>query len=260
LSATISYRNQWVGFKDAPKSHMLSVHAPLANDRIGLGLLIEKNTIGIYKETSFIGNYAYRMELFNGKLALGLGFGVTVYKMAWNELEATDADDIQLMNNPKSAILPAFSMGTYYYAKKYFIGISLPLFLSHEVDQNTGKYKIKNNFSEYNYFLTGGYEVGISPQIKLLPSLLIKYHPNHVMQIDYNAQINLKDKIWIGVGYRNSNMMIGMLRCQLNYQLNMAYSYDVDLGSTGKYKNGSHEIVLNYVFSYARKVMGPRQF
>jgi type IX secretion system PorP/SprF family membrane protein len=260
LSATISYRNQWVGFKDAPKSRMLSVHAPLANDRIGLGLLIEKNTIGIYKETSFIGNYAYRMELFNGKLALGLGFGVTVYKMAWNELEATDADDIQLMNNPKSAILPAFSMGTYYYAKKYFIGISLPLFLSHEVDQNTGKYKIKNNFSEYNYFLTGGYEVGISPQIKLLPSLLIKYHPNHVMQIDYNAQINLKDKIWIGVGYRNSNMMIGMLRCQLNYQLNMAYSYDVDLGSTGKYKNGSHEIVLNYVFSYARKVMGPRQF
>ena len=28
LSATISYRNQWVGFKDAPKSQMLSVHTP----------------------------------------------------------------------------------------------------------------------------------------------------------------------------------------------------------------------------------------
>ena len=260
LSATISYRNQWVGFKDAPKGLMLSVHAPLDNDRIGLGLLIEKNSIGIYRETSFMGNYAYRMELFDGKLALGLGFGITVYKMAWNELDATDADDVQLMNNPTSAVLPAFSLGTFYYTKKYFIGISLPGFLTHEVDQSTGKYKIKNDFSGYNYLFTGGYEVGMGPVIKLLPSLLIKYHPNHVVQIDYNAQLNLKDKIWIGIGYRNSSMLIGILRCQLNDQLNMAYSYDFDLGRNRKYKNGSHEIMLNYIFSYKRKVMGPRQF
>jgi len=260
LSATLSYRNQWVGFQDAPKSMALSVHAPVENDRMGLGLLIENNSIGIYKETSFMGNYAYRMELFDGKIALGLGFGATVYNIAWNDLEAADADDMQLMNNPTSAVLPAFSLGTYYYSKKYFIGISLPLFFSYELNQSTGTYKIKNDFSEYNYFVTGGYEVGISPRIKLLPSLLIKYHPDHVVQIDYNALINLKDRIWIGMGYRNSDMLIGMLQCQLNDQLRMAYSYDFELGSMGKYKNGSHEIVLNYVFSYARKVMGPRQF
>jgi type IX secretion system PorP/SprF family membrane protein len=260
LSGTISYRNQWVGFKDAPKSYMLSIHTPVDNDRIGLGLLIEKNSIGIFKETSFMGNYAYRMELRDGKLALGLGFGVTVYNIAWNELDATDADDIQLMNTPTSAVLPSFSLGTYYYTKKYFIGISLPLFLSHELDNSTGNYKISNNFSGCNYFFTGGYEVGISPQVKLLPSLLIKYHPNNVIQIDYNAQINLKDRIWLGIGYRSRDMLVGMLQCQLNYQLRLAYSYDFDLGSIERYENGSHEIVLNYLFRYERKVMGPRQF
>jgi type IX secretion system PorP/SprF family membrane protein len=260
LSATISYRNQWVGFKDAPKSYMLSVHTPVFNDMIGLGLLIEKNSIGIYKETSFMGNYAYRMELFNGKLALGLGFGVTVHKMAWNELDAIDTDDAQLINNPTSAVLPSFSLGTYYYTKKYFIGISLPRFLTHELDQSTGKYKIKNNFSEYSYLFSGGYEVSMGSWIKLLPSLIIRYHPNHAVQMDYNAQINLKDRIWMGIGYRNRDILIGMLRCQLNYQLNMAYSYDFDISSTGKYTNGSHEIMLNYIFSYTRKVMGPRQF
>jgi type IX secretion system PorP/SprF family membrane protein len=260
LSATILYRNQWVGFKDAPKSQMLTVHTPVYNDRIGLGLLIEKNSIGIFKETSFIGNYAYRMELRDGRLALGLGFGVTVYNNAWNELDATDADDVQLMNNPTSAILPAFSLGAYYYTQKYFIGISLPLLLSYEMDKSSGNYKIGNNFSGYNYFFTGGYEVGISPNVKLLPSLLIKYHPNNVIQVDYNAQVNLKDKIWIGIGYRNRDMLVGMLQCQLNYQLRMAYSYDFDLGTIGRYTNGSHEIVLNYMFRFTRKVMGPRQF
>jgi type IX secretion system PorP/SprF family membrane protein len=260
LSATISYRDQWVGFKDAPKSYMLSIHTPIYNDRIGLGLLIDKNSIGIFKETSFIGNYAYRMELFDGKLALGLGFGITAYNIAWNKLAATDADDVLLMNNPTSAVLPAFSLGAYYYTRKYFIGISLPLLLSHEIDQSTGKYKIRNNFSGYNYFFIGGYEVGISPHVKLLPSILIKYHPENKIQIDYNAQINLKDRIWIGIGYRNKNMLIGMFQCQINYQLRMAYSYDFDLGSIGRYRNGSHEIVLNYIFKYARNVRGPRQF
>jgi len=260
LSASIMYRDQWVGFKDAPKSLMLSVHAPIDNDRIGLGLLVENNSIGIFKETSLIGNYAYRMEVFDGKLAMGLGFGVTLYNNAWNQLEATDKQDDQLMNNATSAVLPAFSLGTYYYTKKYFLGISLPLFLGHELDESTGKYKINNNFSGYNYFFTGGYEIGISPNVKFLPSMLIKYHPNNVIQVDYNGQINLMNKVWIGIGYRNKDILVGTLQCQLNSQLRLAYSYDFNLGTVGRYIYGSHEIVLNYVFSYTRKVVGPRQY
>src|SRR5665648_679914 len=253
LSATISYRNQWVGFKGSPKSAMLSVHTPVLNDRIGLGLLIEKNSIGIFKETSIFGNYAYRMELRDGKLALGLGFGVTIYNVAWNELDVSDTGDEQLMNNGTSAVLPDFSLGTYYYTKKYFIGISIPMFLSHDLNQTTGSYKIENKFSEYNYFLTGGYEVDISPQVKLIPSLLIKYHPNNDIQIDYNALVNLRDNISVGIGYRNKDILIVMLQCQLNYQIRMIYSYDYNLGSVGRYINASHEIVFNYIFRYARK-------
>jgi type IX secretion system PorP/SprF family membrane protein len=260
LSLTASYRNQWVGFNDAPKSYILSVHTPVLNDRVGLGLLVENNSIGIFKETSFLGNYAYRMELQEGKLALGLGFGVTVYNTAWNKLVATDANDIQLMTSPVSAVLPNFSLGAYYYTKKYYIGVSMPLFLSYEMDKNTGKYKIGNNFSGSNYFFTTGYEVGLSSQVKFLPSILIKYHPDNAIQIDYNAQISLKDRFWIGVGYRNKDILVSMLQCQLNYQIRMAYSYDYDFSSIGKYLNGSHEIVLNYIFKFERKVRGPRQF
>src|SRR4030042_2098247 len=257
LSATIQYRDQWVGFQDAPKGQMFSVHTPVNNDRIGLGLLVDKKTIGIYKETSFIGNYAYRRELYNGKLALGLGFGITVYDVAWNDLEATDANDVLLTDNSTSAALPDFSLGAYYYTHEYFIGISLPLFLSHVPNESTGNYTIKNNFSDYNYFFTGGYKIGISPMVKFFPSVLIKYHPNYAVQIDYNAQIILKDRIWIGMGYRNSNMLVSMLQCQINDQLRIAYSYDFDFSIIGRYKNGSHEIVLGYVFSYARIVMSP---
>ena len=260
LSVSVMYRNQWVGFKDAPKSYMFTAHLPLDNDRVGLGLIMENNSIGIFRETRLLGNYAYRMNLFNGKLAFGVGFGITLYNIDWNQLAATDQNDIQLINNPYSAALPAFSLGTYYYTKKYFIGISLPLFLSHEIDQLTGNYKISNNFSGYNYFLTGGYYADITPNIKLLPSMLIKYYPNNTPQADINVQLDLRDKFWIGMGYRNKDILVGMLQCQLNTQLKVAYSYDFNFGQIGKYTYGSHEIVLNYLFSYSRKVRGPRQY
>ncbi len=260
LSATVLYRNQWVGFKDAPKDLMLSVHTPYFNDKVGLGLLIEKSSIGIYNETSFIGNYAYRMELNNGILALGLGFGTTIYNVAWNELKATDEGDVQLMNTPQSAVLPDFSLGAYYYNQKYFIGISIPRFLSHELNHYTGKYKIKTRFYDFNYFITGGHFFDLSPRIKLLPSILVKYNPGHIPQTDYNAQIILSDRIWFGIGYRNKNMLMGMFKCQLNDQLLLSYSHDFDLGPISRYNSGSHEILLNYVFSYSRVVAGPRQF
>lgn len=260
LSITALHRNQWVGFKDAPKSYMLSVHTPVDNDRIGLGLLIEKNSIGIFRETSFIGNYAYRMKLFDGKLSLGLGFGVTLFNIAWNELITVDAGDNQLINNPTSSILPTISLGTYYYTKKYFIGISIPRVLSYELDKSVGKYKIRSSFTECTYFLTGGYEFTLSDQIKFLPSILIKYYPKNVVQVDFNVQINLKDRVWIGVGYRSKNMLVGIAQFQINNQLKIVYSYDFNLDMLGKYTNGSHEIGLNYIFRFPVSAEGPRQF
>jgi type IX secretion system PorP/SprF family membrane protein len=260
LSITASYRDQWVGFKDAPKSYIVTAHAPVYNDRIGLGLLVGKNTIGIYNENNFFGNYAYRMELEGGKLALGLGFGLTVSNMAWNELVAADPNDEQLLNETSAAVMPDFSLGMYYYTAKYYIGISMPMFLNHELDKNTGKYRIDNSFSGANYFITGGYEFNISTHLKLLPSIVIKYHSGNPLQVDYNAQLSLKDRLWLGVGYRSRDILVAMLQCQLNYQIRLIYSYDYSFGTVGQYLTGSHEIGLNYVFRYSRKVNGPRQF
>ncbi len=260
VSATFQYRNQWFGFPDAPKSRILSIHAPVNHSRMGLGLLLSRNTLGIYKETTILGNYAYRHEFSEGTLALGLGFGIIARHVSWNELQAADAGDALLTDNLVSSVLPDFSLGAYYYAKNYFIGISLPLFLSHVPDENTGNYKLKNDFSNYTYFLQGGYEAEISTFIKILPAVLVRYHPNARLQADYIVQVGLKDRIRAGLGYRSSRMMVGMLQAQINEQLRIGYSYDFDFSKTGHYKNGSHEIVLGYIFKYSRDVAGPRQF
>jgi type IX secretion system PorP/SprF family membrane protein len=260
LSASLMYRNQWAGFRDAPKNYMLSVHAPIKNDRIGLGFLVERNTVGIYKETSIMGNYAYRMKVRGGRLALGLGFGVTVRNVAWNELIPADPDDVQLLDTQVASYLPEFSFGGYYYNKNFYLGLSIPLFLNHEEDVKTGKYKTASNFSGSNYFLNSGYSFELSHYLKLKPSILVRYHPGNSVQVDLNTLVDLRDKIMMGVGYRTNNTLVGLLQFHINYQLSLAYSYDYSIGSLGNYMNGSHEIVLNYKFIYRRFVKGPRQF
>lgn len=260
LSTTILHRRYWFGFKGSPTTMSLSVHTPLKNERIGLGLLLLNDKIGINKETSFIGNYAYRIDLGYGKLAFGLGFGMTFFSAAWNDLAAHDPDDILLTNNSSFGVIPDFSIGIYYTTKKYFMGLSLPLFLSHEYDPKSNKYTITNYYKEYNYFYNAGYIFDINQDIKFFPSLLVKYHKGNTTQIDFNSQIILKDKVWFGATYRSKNVLIGMFQYQVNNQLRIAYSYDFSIGKKGQYMNNSHEIMLNYIFKYIAKVAGPRQF
>jgi type IX secretion system PorP/SprF family membrane protein len=260
LSVSFLYRNQWTGFGDAPKNSTVSLHAPLNKDRVGLGFMVSDGSYGINNETVISGSYAFRMEMQKGILALGLGFGATVTNVAWNELQATDPDDMLLMNSPVTAVLPDISVGIYYYTKKLFFGFSLPMMLTHNFNHNTGQYSISNDFSEYGYFIEGGYYSDLTPGIRLLPSFLLSWDPGNKPVLNINAQVILQDRFRFGAGYRTGNILIGMVQFNFNRQLMAAYSYDFNMGTIGKYDNGAHEIALNYTFSYSRKVMGPRQF
>ena len=51
LSATVSYRNQWVNFEGAPQTATLGVHSAVNKSKIGLGLLATSDKIGSYTNT-----------------------------------------------------------------------------------------------------------------------------------------------------------------------------------------------------------------
>ncbi len=259
MSATINYRNQWTGFDDAPKSSQLALHSPLKGGRTGLGFHAENNSIGIYETTNIMGSYAYRVEVKDATLSLGLGFGVAVYAVNWNNLQSIDRNDQLLTNNSSSAVMPVFNFGTYYYTKKYYIGISIPSLLRYAEDDDGG-FKAKNDMAAYSYLVNGGLDIDLSRDIILRPSLSAAFNVKYPTRIYMNSMLGFKEKVWVGLGYRSQNTVIGLFQCQLNYQLRLAYAYDFANGELGKYLNGSHEIGLNYIFRYSRKVMSPRSF
>ena len=156
FSNTVLYRNQWMGFDGAPVTQTLSSHAPLKDGKNAVGLFLFHEEIGVTNNIDIYGNYAFRFKLGKGKLSLGLRAGATLFQGNYADISADPeglTTDLVLEN--ESAVLPNVGVGAYYYSDKYFIGLSVPRLLSHELSSS----KKIMSISPYNYdfLLTAGY-------------------------------------------------------------------------------------------------------
>ena len=260
LSMTLQHRNQWTGFDGAPKTTTLTMHVPLRKEQVGLGLLAMNDRTGITSSTMISGNFAYRILMDNGVLALGLGAGINTYRNNWDELIAIDQDDNLLMGNSTRYRQPNFSLGAYYSNDRLFLGISVPMFLSHQFNSSSGNFELVNDYQQYNYFINGGYLFSLSSSWKLLPSSMIRYSPSANVQVDLNSFFIYDDGVWFGVSYRSNKSFVAHLLYQVNTQLAVGYSYDHGFGNLAGYMGGSHEITLRYDFHYLIDVIDPRYF
>ena len=73
---TAIIRDQWTGFAGAPKSQSLSVNLPKLG-KVGLGLNLNRQTVGVSEKLTIEGIYAYRFKLNNGNLSMGMSFSGT---------------------------------------------------------------------------------------------------------------------------------------------------------------------------------------
>src|SRR5690242_18168501 len=62
LSATAMYRNQWVNFPGAPRTFNFSAHSAFMKNKIGVGLMINHDEIGSYKNEHIYASYAYKIH------------------------------------------------------------------------------------------------------------------------------------------------------------------------------------------------------
>jgi type IX secretion system PorP/SprF family membrane protein len=260
LNVAALYRKQWAGITGSPETMTFLVDAPLNDEKIGLGLIITNDKIGVTKETQFITNYAYRIDIGKGTLSFGLGAGIITTNTAWSDLVVLDPGDEYYLIDSRRFVVPSFSFGAYYSYNNYYIGFSVPKFLSYKFNFDKNKYSLKIDPGQYNYMLTGGYVFNVSSKLKFLPSSLLIYTPGEKILFDLNAHFNYVDRFWAGVSYRNSRSVAGLFQFQVNNQIRVAYTYDFDIGKLGRYSNGSHEIMLRYEFRYKVNVVNPLIF
>jgi type IX secretion system PorP/SprF family membrane protein len=260
LNLAAFYRKQWVGIEGAPETMTFTADAPVLDNKVGLGLIIINDKVGVTKETYFITNYAYTMNVGEGFLSFGLGAGIIATNTAWSDLVVLDPGDELYLVDSKRFILPSFSFGTYYTNHNFFLGFSIPKFVGYKFNYDKNKYTLTVDPSQYSFLFNTGYAFNIAPKVDFIPSTLLSLTPGKKVVYDLNANFNFNNRFWAGASYRNARSMGALIQLQINSQFKVAYTYDFDTGELGGYSNGSHEIMLRYEFRYKVNVVDPLIF
>jgi type IX secretion system PorP/SprF family membrane protein len=260
LNIASFFRKQWVGVSGSPTTMTLSADAPFLDNKLGLGLIVSNDKIGVTKETRLNTNYSYKINLKDGILSLGLGAGIVATNTAWSDLVVVDEEDSQYLVDSRVFVVPDFSFGAYYTFNNYFAGFSIPRLLGYSFNFDKNKYSLQFAPGEYNYLLNTGYVFTLNPKVKLFPTTLITFSPGEKLLYDINAHVNFLDRFWAGLSYRSSRSLAALLQVSVNNQFRVAYTYDFDFGKLMRYSNGSHEIMLRYEFKYKVNVVNPLIF
>jgi len=265
MAINLTHRQQWVNFPGRPITTSFTVHGPLSNNKMGLGISVLNEQIGKLSRNLVYLNYAYRVKIGeNGHLSFGIMGGIHNQVNKLSELKPTEIGDAQISQNTPNIISPNFGSGIYYYTKKFYVGISIPRMIDDSYLFNSTGGIIKSTKidpNKFHYYFTIGNVFDVNENLKIKPQAMLKMVQNAPIQYDLNVNFLIKNKIWAGVSYRSGADVSALIGVQLNSQFLVNYSYDYALTKIQKYSQGSHEITLGYLFSYKqRKVVTPRYF
>jgi type IX secretion system PorP/SprF family membrane protein len=265
LTITALHRSQWVDFKGAPVVQSLTLHSPLKNDHFALGLSLLNDKIGSTNKTSLFGDFAYRMTLTKkSKLALGISAGANIFQANLNSLQIGDQSDPVFQNNINNHITPNFGFGAYYSRERFYAGISVPYLMQN----NISKIDLANGNSltgseQRHYFFIAGAVINLSENVAFKPTTFVKVTAGAPIQGDVTASFIFMKKLLLGAMFRTGDAFGGLIGYNVTEQLHVGYSYDWSYGlQTGKYNQGSHEVVLRYDFLFfdKKQIHSPRHF
>jgi type IX secretion system PorP/SprF family membrane protein len=249
LSITFIDRHQWLGVENAPTTQTLSAHSLVRKKHIGLGLSIFNDKIGVYTDLKAITNYAYHVRIGNDSyLSMGIQAGIHNNRANYSSLQGSSLDP-RLVNSINETYFD-FGFGIYLRSPRFHIGISAPEFIPKKISLND---TLKIQLGSTNYFLFSKYRFPISENWDLEPSTLLKYLPGIPVSYDLNLNLIYRKVLTTGLSYRGSESLDFLLRAQVTRQLQFGYAYDYPISTSSKLSNGSHEIMVNYVFKYMRK-------
>jgi type IX secretion system PorP/SprF family membrane protein len=224
FSGVVSARNQWTGFDGAPKTVALSLHTALKNKKMGLGLRLrdEKNVFDQKLEASIC--YAYRLKLFNGNLGFGISAGITNINYNWFNVEFKDKDDKYAGLQKTHVLLPRVDAGLLYNNKKTYISLS-GAHLFGFGSKTTDPAYYNSNLSPHLYFIYSR-AFKVNDNFTLNPAVNIKWVKANNPSIDLNMYANIKETLWLGVGYRTNNTLIFLAQIIIDKKYKLGYSYD----------------------------------
>jgi len=241
-----NYRHQWVGITDAPKTYILTLHGPHKFKNYGIGGTVFSDVTGPTSRTGVGLSYAYHFKLSQEtKVSLGLSGGLLQFKLDGTKVTLADQGDAVLTNSMLTAFVPDFGFGAKIYQQnKYYFGISIPQFIQNRLQFMDAQAQSLSKLTSH-IFINGAYRFALGDNFGIEPSVLIKYAPPVMPQIDLGTKIIYNDIIHLGFVFRTQDAYSVLLGYTTpDQKLGFGYAYDMLHSNLRGYSAGTHEIMI----------------
>lgn len=261
LSVVGLHRSQWVGFRGGPVTQTLSIHTPLRNDRIGLGLSFIEDDLGPQNFSYLYGDFAYGIPTGNtGKLAFGIKAGFTQYSFDQDFLNDESVRNDRFFFGYESRWAPNIGAGVYWSTNRFYASLSAPRILNTDTNRNDDIQAL----DRISYYFTMGGVFDVTKTIKFKPATLVKATNGAPLSIDLTANFLFNEKFWVGGSYRineQTSAFGGFVDLQISRQLRIGYAYEKPNSDISSFVTGTHELLLIYEFKFlSSKLKSPRYF
>ena len=254
---TGAFRQQWVGFSDAPTQILLAIDSEVKflKNFHGVGVLVAQDRSGLFTILDIAANYSYHIYLDKGILGLGARFGMHNVKFDSSDLSTApqsisdgyhQESDEAISGSEESKGAFDAGLGAFYQSDLSFLSLSVLHLTAPEVEFNQGSlFKVRPVLS----FAAGrlfGQDVGnhaIEPRLSLRSDFAS-------MQLEMSLNVNVHQRVWFGLGARIQDALLAGLGIHLRNGLDFAYGYDLCLSKLKRYNSGSHDVVVRYSFDF----------
>lgn len=265
-----SYRSQWQGVKGAPETFSVSADGAVAENDVGLGLIVSSDKLGAQRYLTAYANYAYRLRVGyeeSTRLSFGIAAGVMQLGIDGNELNSLNPDDEVIPTNFVNLTVPDARAGVYYSDRKFFAGLSFTNLLArYMANKNTNNLLVP--VPEPHLYFTTGALFTLSDDVSFKPLILIKEDFKGPTSLDLTSFLLLKESIWVGAFYRTSVPLLKKPHLQNDLlqrsamglvlelfatpDLRIGYSFDYALNKFRNYNYGTHELSVGLYISGKR--------
>lgn len=244
FSIIVTNRNQWVNIDGAPNYQSIAAHTAWVNNRVGTGLVVTRDAIGVHEQYGVYGSYAYKVRFAHGVLAMGLQGGFDNRNSNYTSLDIKDTQD-PLFLADATKFNPNFGVGLYYSNPIFFMGLAIPYLLNPKIF-NVKNVSSSEREARYYYFNAGMVVTEFIPNVKLNPSVLIRYQERAPISFDINLNLIFDDIIFVGVSYRSGSAVVFLTQLVLNENFRVGYAFDTGFSALFGITPGTHEIFINY--------------
>lgn len=245
FDALALYRNQWSGLDGAPRTMHVNAHTPFAGKRSALGFAITADEIGKVSTNALDLSYAYRIKLGEtNTLSLGVSGRLEQVRFNWSKADPLDAIDEAIPQADETDFAPNFGGGAYFLGRGYYVGLSVPRLLKNALYLDRSE-QTENPITTY---LMAGFTARLSPQVQLLPSMMLSYNSAAPVDLDLNANLLFMNTFWIGGSYRLGDSFDALAGMDFGNGLRLGLGLDFTASALKKATNGSWEAMLGYTF------------